>query len=385
MKKILILSYSPLDRDPRVRRQILALKNDYMIVAAGQTSPNISGVDFVSLNTKHDYRRLLFRLGWMISGKSIRKLAFSGCLEKAYWDPKHESIYQKVKSINCDGIIANDVNMLPISIRIASEKNLKVYFDAHEYATKQNQEERRDYKSLIYEWALKNYIQQPASFTTVCEGLAKEYNSEFGRLPEIILNAPLLEDLSPSKVDPHKIDLVHHGIAAPKRKIETLIELMHKLDSRFHLNLYLVDYNKSYLSHLKYLSKDLDNITFKEPVKTELISKEINKYDIGIYMLNDDSFNMKYALPNKFFEFIQARLAIAIWPSPEMAKIIENNKLGWVTTSRDIQNMASLLNHLSEQDIFEAKLRSHDSSRAYSSDISFSQIKSIASIITKNS
>jgi hypothetical protein len=27
------------------------------------------------------------------------------------------------------------------------------------------------------------------------------------------------------------------------------------------------------------------------------------------------------ALPNKFFEFIQARLAVAIWPSPEMSKI----------------------------------------------------------------
>ena len=69
MKEILILSYSPLDRDPRVRRQILALKNDYKIVAAGQTSPNICGVDFVSLNTKHDYRRLLLRMRSLVGGK----------------------------------------------------------------------------------------------------------------------------------------------------------------------------------------------------------------------------------------------------------------------------------------------------------------------------
>jgi glycosyltransferase involved in cell wall biosynthesis len=385
MKTILILSYSPLDRDPRVRRQILALKNDYKIVAAGQTPPNISGVDFVSLNTKHDYRRLLLRIGSAVIGKSVRKLAASGHLEKAYWSPKHESIYQTVKRDHYDGIIANDVNMLPISIRIAKEKKIKVYFDAHEYPTRQNKKRNQDYKPLIYEWALKKYIQQPAIFTTVCEGLAKEYGAEFGRQPDIILNAPLLESLSPSKIDSGKIHLVHHGIAAPKRKIETLIELMPKLDSRFHLNLYLVDYNKSYLSHLKKLSKGSKKVTFHDPVKTELISKEINKHDIGIYMLNDDSFNMKYALPNKFFEFIQARLAIVIWPSPEMSKIIEAHKLGWVTKDRDIQAMASLLNNLNQQEISDAKSNSHDASKEFSSESSFSQIQNIARMITNDS
>jgi hypothetical protein len=384
MKEILILSYSPLDRDPRVRRQILALKNDYKIVAAGQTSPNICGVDFVSLNTKHDYRRLLLRMRSLVGGKSVRKLAVSGHLEKAYWGPKHESIYQKVKKAHCDGIIANDVSMLPISIRIAKDKKVGVYFDAHEYPTKQNKKRNHDYKPLISEWALKTHIKQPAVFTTVCEGLAKEYDAEFGREPEIILNTPLLENLSPSKIDSKKIHLVHHGIAAPKRKIETLIELMQKLGRRFHLNLYLVDYNKSYLNHLKNLSKESKNITFHEPVKTEFISKEINKHDIGVYMLNDDSFNMKYALPNKFFEFIQARLAIAIWPSPEMSKIIDEHNLGWVTTDRDVKSMASLLNNLSPKDIFDAKSNSHNASKKFSSEFSFSQIRNIASIITKN-
>ena len=159
---------------------------------------------------------------------------------------------------------------------------------------------------------------------------------------------------------------------------------MQKLGRRFHLNLYLVDYNKSYLNHLKNLSKESKNITFHEPVKTEFISKEINKHDIGVYMLNDDSFNMKYALPNKFFEFIQARLAIAIWPSPEMSKIIDEHNLGWVTTDREVKSMASLLNNLSPKDIFDAKSNSHNASKKFSSEFSFSQIRNIASIITKN-
>ena len=92
-------------------------------------------------------------------------------------------------------------------------------------------------------------------------------------------------------------------------------------------------------------------------------------------MLNDDSFNMKYALPNKFFEFIQVRLAIAIWPSPEMSVIIEEYGLGWVTKDRDIQTMASLLNNLSQKDISDAKLNSHDASKNSHPNVAFRRYK----------
>ena len=50
--------------------------------------------------------------------------------------------------------------------------------------------------------------------------------------------------------------------------------------------------------------------------------KEANAYDIGLYLLGEANANHRAALPNKFFEFIQARLALAIGPSPEMARIV---------------------------------------------------------------
>lgn len=382
MKTILVLSYSPLSRDPRVRRQILALKDDYKIIAAGQTSPEISGVDYISLSTKKDFRRLLLRIKWVITGKRIKRLIKSERFKEAYWHPKHESIYQSISKVSCHGIIANDVDMLPISLRLAKKNNAKVYFDAHEYSTRQNIRRKNDYKPLIYEWVLKEHLGSPAAFTTVCSGLAKEYFSEFGRLPEIILNSPLLENLTPSIVKSDKIHLIHHGIAAPKRKIETLIKLMPLLDHRFHLNLYLVDYNKSYLDRLKEMSKGRNNITFHNPIKTESISRGINRYDIGVFMLGDDSFNMEYALPNKFFEFIQARLSIAIWPSPEMARIVNDHKLGWVTKERTIEAMATLLNNLSSDEIFKAKEQANTISQEFSSEKSFSKLKEIACLIT---
>ncbi len=50
------------------------------------------------------------------------------------------------------------------------------------------------------------------------------------------------------------------------------------------------------------------------------ISDTISKYDIGLYMLQPNTFNQKWHCLIKFLNFIQARLAIAIWPSQEMVK-----------------------------------------------------------------
>ena len=61
------------------------------------------------------------------------------------------------------------------------------------------------------------------------------------------------------------------------------------------------------------------------------------------------------ALPNKFFEFIQARLALAIWPSPEMARLVKAHDLGVVSEGFTIEAVARRLNALKTDDILRYK------------------------------
>ena len=62
-----------------------------------------------------------------------------------------------------------------------------------------------------------------------------------------------------------------------------------------------------------------------------------------------------YALPNKFFEFIQARLAIAIGPSPEMARLVKQYNLGIVSQDFTPKSMAESLNSLTKEQIRQYK------------------------------
>ena len=60
-------------------------------------------------------------------------------------------------------------------------------------------------------------------------------------------------------------------------------------------------------------------------------------------------------MPNKFFEFIQARLMVAIGPSPEMARLVKQYDLGIIAKDFSPQEMAKSLNSLSKEQILQYK------------------------------
>ena len=64
------------------------------------------------------------------------------------------------------------------------------------------------------------------------------------------------------------------------------------------------------------------------------------------------------ALPNKFFDFIMAGLAIAVSPLPMMQKIVVEHNIGVVVEDQTPQSMARVLNALAADDINKYKLNS---------------------------
>jgi hypothetical protein len=77
----------------------------------------------------------------------------------------------------------------------------------------------------------------------------------------------------------------------------------------------------------------------------------LNQCDVGHFLLSPVNFNHEHALPNKFFEFIQARLAVAIGPSPEMARIVNEYSLGVIADSFEPKALAAALYQLADESI----------------------------------
>jgi hypothetical protein len=420
MKKkllLLILCLSDISKDPRVIRQINWLESDYELIVAGYTRPLDHSVCFIDISPpgwfyrkirsslakisilKYIYchfRKIRYSLAKILILKLIYRSIFSSTISSTnvisdglrgysqnenvelefnpniYYENKIKNIscYDNLKQIEPNLILANDLDCLVIARQLWP--NVKVVFDAHEFApgeynSTDNFWLKNEKPSRI--WACNNYLSSVSGMTTVCQGIADEFNRNFN-IPcniEIITNSPFFESI-PVKGTGSIIRVIHHGIGSPLRKIELMAEAVKELGKGWELHLILVEGDFAYIKSLKKRYKNYANIYFHDPVPTKLIAKFISQFDIGIFILEPDIFNYKWALPNKFFEFIQARLAIAVGPSPEMARIVNSYGLGIVSPDFSAESMASSLKSLSKIEIDIFKSNSNNAASIYSAE-----------------
>jgi len=380
MKTILIYSESDLTTDPRVMRQISTLKNNYKVIGLGTKVPERSEVKYkkidshgIAAGTSNRFKTIVRRFGFEYA------IAYTTCwvLEKAgilfpLKDVLERMVIRKrsgsyINAIAADLIIANDLSALAICV--ANARGRPVLYDAHEYSPGQYPSNKKTRGRRKYsKYILKKYLPKVSGFITVGRKIAERYRKEYYVDPVIILNAPEYKNLVPSKIVKNRIRLVHHGIAARGRFLEKMIETVKLLDKRFELDFYLMSNDPGYLQELKNVARNERRIRFLAPVPMLEIAEILNEYDIGIYLLPPTCTNQRLALPNKIFEFIQARLAIAIGPSPEMALLVNEKNIGVIADSFEPESMAKAMNKLDEKKIEKFKENSHKCALEFSAE-----------------
>jgi glycosyltransferase involved in cell wall biosynthesis len=359
MQTVLVLAFTDLASDPRVDRQLRFLKGRYHVVAAGLGPPAVEGVGFVRIAPP---RKGALRKLWAALLLACR------CYDSYYW---HRALVEescrRLAGVRADLVLANDLIALPLARRLA--RGGRVFFDAHEYAP-------REYEDHFF-WRLfqgpfaaalcREHVPHVDAMTTVCEGLARAYAELTGVRPAVLTNAPFYHDLAPRpyREGARPIQLVHHGILYRSRKLENMILMMDHLDGRFELNLLLVGSDRRYRARLEALARARPAVRFLSPVSMRELPAYLNRFDMGVFLLEPVCFNYRYALPNKLFELIQARLGVAIGPSPEMARVVTEAGCGVVAPGFDPASLAACLNRLSEREINGFKERAHRAARAH--------------------
>ncbi|NOZ54613.1 MAG: glycosyltransferase family 4 protein [Gammaproteobacteria bacterium] len=363
-KNILIISYSLLARDGRVLRQLKFLekiKNLSITIAGfGDCSFSASSIHYVRMPYSPTFlQKLRAACHLKLSNFETFDPSFgaAGFLKKHSFKKKY------------DLIIANEVETLPLSFELKTE-NTTIFLDAHEYYPLQFEDNWRFrfFFQKYMHYLCKRYLNKIDAMTTVSDGLVEAYRGNYNVHSALITNAPFYEDLEPTKVDPRSIRLVYHGGINKSRNLDLMLELIDKLDDRFTLDLMLVPTSPQYYQRLVEQAKGNGRIKFIGSVPPEKIARTINKYDIGIYMLAPVNFNHKNALPNKLLEFVQARLAVAIWPTPGMASLVAKEKCGLISQDYTVDSLAGLINQLDQESIVKLKYNSGVAARKLSAE-----------------
>jgi hypothetical protein len=366
MKKILILVFSDLNHDARVVRQINFLKDRYSITAVCFDAPSTLNAEVIRIKR---IKPGLFQK--VITSFFLLTRLFEQAFQALYDSP---SLRSQLKQREFDLIIANDIECLPLAMRI--KKSEKILFDAHEFAPRHFEDKIvwRIFFQRFNQYLCKKYLPLTDAMLTVGAGLAKEYQKYYPVEPIILTNANYYADLKPTPVNPKSIKLIHHGAANPSRQLEIMIEMMDYVDERFTLDLMLLTPSiankktRGYLETLKKAIQKNNRIRIIDPVKSDQVVGFIHHYDIGIFLLPPINFNYANTLPNKFFDYVQARLAIAIGPTPEMANLVNQFNLGIVSDEFTATSLANKINSITENEINSFKVNSDYAAKILSAE-----------------
>jgi hypothetical protein len=134
-----------------------------------------------------------------------------------------------------------------------------------------------------------------------------------------------------------------------------------------------------YLAELARLAGGSGQVTIHDPVAPADLPATLNRFDVGAFCMPPINVNAEYALPNKFFDFVQARLAHAVGPAPEMARLVREYDLGVVSADFGKDAFVAALRSLDPAAVQAGKLASHEHARDLSSERDIDVVDGIVS------
>lgn len=333
-----MLCYSHLATDSRVLRQVRSLSERYAVTSATFGASPIEGVEHVELTDPPPYRNAWIGR-WLYAALYI--LRFFPILQR--FNPRDRAALAALSGRSWDVIVANDVNTIPLAARLGARCG--VLADLHEYASRQ--EEHSTSWRLLHapyaRWLVRRVASGASAVTTVSQGIADEYRREYGIEAEVVTNASDYRELVPAPMG-STIRLVHSGVPAVQRRLEIMIDAMKLTKADVTLDFYLIEDGSAYLTELKERASGIDTVRFNTPVKPGKLVEALNQYDVGLSIFAPTTFNLAWCLPNKFFDYVQARIGVIVGPSPEMQRIVEERGIGVVMKDFTAESLAEVLN-----------------------------------------
>lgn len=344
--EVLILVLSEIRSDPRVLRQVKLLADRYAITTCGFGEAPDGVVDHIALGTE--------ARGWPNdkAGLLLRRY------DHVYWHlPAIVAAREALSGRSFDGVIANDLNTVPLATTVSSRGGF--HADLHEYAPaeKENVLAWRLLVAPYQEHLLRRYAVRARSVTTVSPGIADAYREHFGLDCGVVPNAAPFERREPQPVH-QPLRLLSTGVAQRARRIEVLIEAMRGVPDAT-LDLYLVPNEPAYLEGLVKLARDVPAVTFKPPVALSDLVDTVASHDVSLVFFPPRTFNLRHTLPNKFYEAVQARTAVVVGPTPDLLAITNTYGFGVVTDDFTAEALAETLRALTPERVTELKQAAH--------------------------
>lgn len=249
---------------------------------------------------------------------------------------------------NFEIIVSNDLDTLLASYLVSKTKQSVLVYDSHEYFTEVPELINRKFIRGIWKLIEKLIVPRLKYAYTVSGLIAEQYKKEYKKDFKIIRNSGYFKydcDFEEKEQNKERRTIIYQGVLNKGRGLETMIEAMHYIDSADFIIAGVGDIENELHKLVNYFG-----LAAKVKFLGRLKHKELWKYtqhaDLGISLEEDMGLNYRYALPNKLFDYIQARIPVLVSDLPEMKKVVNDYNIGEIAAYREPELLAEQINRM---------------------------------------
>lgn len=331
MRKIIVAVTNDLSTDQRVHRVCTSLLNlNYDVLLVGRKLNNS-----LAINRLYKTKRfsLLFNKGFLFYAEyNIRLFIF---------------LIFKRKSI----LLSNDIDTLLPNYMVSKLFKIPLIFDSHELFSEVPELTNRPIVKFIWRKIEQVLIPKINYKYTVSNSIADYYKETYNTSFEVIRNVPMkkvdLRNLK-SAISLRKNALIYQGALNKGRGLELIIKTMLYLDNVY---LYIIG-DGDLANELKLLVQQLklaEKIFFLGKIAPNDLQNFTSQAAIGISFEEDLGLNYRYALPNKLFDYIQAKIPVLVSNLIEMKQLVTEYKIGEIIDNRNPKVIAKMVELMLEK------------------------------------
>ncbi len=319
-------------------------------------------------------------------------------------------------------MLSNDLDTLTANRIAGWLKRKPVVYDSHEYFTEVPELVGRPRVKKIWEWLERRLVPGVDAAYTVCRPIAEIYTAKYGVNFAIVLNVPFPEartspdgqlkrdpvqseaapwgpevatgtlEMTPAAVSSEETILrrkknagdpqlksrklpmiIYQGALNKGRGLEQAIQAMELLPEAE----LIIAGGGDLENELQELvaSREIKNVRFTGRLSAEALKPLTRQAMLGISVEEDLGLNYRYALPNKLFDYIQARIPVVVSDLPEMSRLVKKYDIGLIAPSHDLTDLAATFREALTNDTLRQKWA--DKTRKAASELNWDNEKEI--------